>query len=589
MMKTSTVAACPGVVPASALVSPPGRACDLGGDMMKQALEYLDRGFSVIPMSYIPPKDGEKKGSKVPLVKWKDFQNVRPTREQVTEWWTKWPMAMIGVITGSISGVCTIDVDDDSGYEVLVDLIPDSMTIPTYSTPSGGCQMVFAMPDTQLLSAVRNLPGCDLRAERGIAIFPPSKNPIGSYTWRKGLSLQEVELPGLPSSYLDKISSSSSVVSSTNNNKNKIIYKGGVTTAETPCYNPLHELQGVTFSYDDGSRNASIFHLAITLIRGGMSQSEVEYAVRNAAKTCVPPLNDQEVSSILSSAFARKFGRIRNIHCELESWVIETTGNFRVSEAYAELQLVTKEERGAARTALTRLCSTGLIERVGDKNGSYRLKRSDCDDIDFLNADTTPFDVTWPLGVDKYVELYRKSIVIIAGQSNAGKTAYCLNVARENMAKHRINYFLSEGDPAELRVRLEKFGEPLSIWKNVKFKTPKGANLSKIIVPDGFNIIDYLEIHKDFYEVSGIINDVYENLTTGIAVIAMQKPEGRDLGVGGRGTLDKARLYLAIEPGRIKIVKGKIWAREGINPNGMTMQWSLVGGCKFFPKGLWMN
>ena len=577
MKESKFFAARPGV--ASPLpVSPPGRVCESGGIIM-QALEYLNRGFSIIPMAYRPPANGQKKGDKVPLVKWKDFQETRPTEAQVRDWWTKWPDAMIGVITGSLSGVCTVDVDEDVGYEVLSDIIPDSMTIPTYSTPSGGCQMVFEAPTTPLLSAVRNLPGCDLRAERGIAIFPPSQNAVGKYQWREGLSINDVPPPPLPNAYLDFISS--------NNTNNKIIYKGDVTPDSLESNKEGNALQRVTFSFDDGCRDESLFHLAITLIRGGMPRHEVEYVVNNAAKICNPPLPSAQIRKILDSAFARKLGRLRNVQGELENWVRETTGNFRVTEAYLELQIVTKEEKAAARMAFRRLVLADIIEKVGDKNGNYRLKQAVCDKIDWENADVTPYDVVWPFGIEKFVKIYRKSIIIVAGEGNAGKTAMCLNIAKMNQCKNPT-YFMSEGDATELHDRILQFGEPAKNWNNVDFRTIKSANLAKIIDPDGFNIVDYLEIHKDFYEVSGIINEIYEKLSTGIAVIAMQKPAGRDLGIGGRGTMDKARLYLSVEPGRLKIVKGKIWAREGVNPNGMSIKWKLVKGCKFIPEGYWV-
>ena len=78
-----------------------------------------------------------------------------------------------------------------------------------------------------------------------------------------------------------------------------------------------------------------------------------------------------------------------------------------------------------------------------------------------------------------------------------------------------------------------------------------------------------------------MLTDIFNALDGGIAVVGLQKPAGRDTGVGGARTLDKARLYMAIEPGVLKIVKGKLWRQEHINPNGMYVKWLLGGGANF--------
>jgi hypothetical protein len=533
--------------------------------MINAALMYREKyGFSVIPLTYFPPTKDEKKGKKVPLIKtWKGFQKELPSPEQINLWWTQWPDAMIGVITGKLSGICTIDVDEEIGFEVIQEVVPDSLLMPTYKTPSGGCQMIFKMPDINLRSAVRNLPGCDLRAEAGIALLPPSHNVVGKYEWMPDLSINGNEIPPLPIAYINKI--------------NIKQYKENVTITNS-------EVTGVTtsnISFSQGSRNDSLFSVANSLAKGGMQRNNALYVIESIAKKCEPPLDDREILTIVDSAFQRNLGRSRNIYQELLAWVRVTTGNFHVTSSYNELQVVTKDEKAAARMAYHRMVVDGILEKIGKRDGIYCLKESVADDIDFVNADITPFHVKWPLGVHKKVEIYQKSIVIIAGESNAGKTAYCLNVAKDNRDEHDVLYLLSEGDPAELKIRLLKFKEPLSAWQKVKFKNIRGGNLAKLINPSGFNIIDYLELYKDFYEVGGVIDEIYQRLTTGIAVIAIQKPEGRDLGVGGRGTLDKARLYLSIEPGKIKIVKGKIWKDEFENPNGLYCTWKLGGGCYF--------
>jgi hypothetical protein len=101
------------------------------------------------------------------------------------------------------------------------------------------------------------------------------------------------------------------------------------------------------------------------------------------------------------------------------------------------------------------------------------------------------------------------------------------------------------------------------------------------------NIIDFLEIHDEFYKVGALIKDIFDKLSTGLAVIAIQKNRGRDEGLGGQRSLEKPRLYMAMEPGKLKIVKAKNWLNSTMNPNGMCMEFKLAKGCYFKGTGTW--
>ena len=93
--------------------------------------------------------------------------------------------------------------------------------------------------------------------------------------------------------------------------------------------------------------------------------------------------------------------------------------------------------------------------------------------------------------------IYPKNIIIVAGATNAGKTALLLNVVRMNMDRYEVIYFSSEMGEQELRLRLEKFGQALNSWKFKPIERP--TRFSDVIVPDAINIIDYLELTEDFY------------------------------------------------------------------------------------------
>ena len=53
----------------------------------------------------------------------------------VKAWWKQWPKAMIGIVTGEISGIFVVDCDTAAGYESVQKLIPDNLLFPVERTP----------------------------------------------------------------------------------------------------------------------------------------------------------------------------------------------------------------------------------------------------------------------------------------------------------------------------------------------------------------------------------------------------------------------------------------------------------------------
>ncbi|MBW2618874.1 MAG: hypothetical protein JRC92_08370, partial [Deltaproteobacteria bacterium] len=196
-------------------------------------------------------------------------------------------------------------------------------------------------------------------------------------------------------------------------------------------------------------------------------------------------------------------------------------------------------------------------------------------------------DLKWPFGLERLIDLYPKNIVVVAGAPNAGKTALLLNLIRLNMTKHQITYFSSEMGPEELKLRLLNF-EDLSPddWNFGAYD--RSSNFVDVIQPNAVNIVDYLEVTDDFYRVGGEIKAIHDKLDKGLAVIALQKKKGAELGRGAEFSIEKPRLYLALDDGELKIIKAKNWGPEaketGQNPNGKIFYFSLVNGCKFVPR-----
>lgn len=134
------------------------------------ALKYYDGGLVPIPL------EGKRS-----IVEWKKFQTERPTRSQVEEWFTKWPDARIGLITGEISNLLILDIDGEEGLRSVKDKeLPNTWIV---KTPSGGFHYYFNFPtvlkdvETTLVGV---LPKVDTRGNGGYAA---TVNGHKDYTW----------------------------------------------------------------------------------------------------------------------------------------------------------------------------------------------------------------------------------------------------------------------------------------------------------------------------------------------------------------------------------------------------------------------
>jgi hypothetical protein len=164
---------------------------------MQVALTYAEEyGLSVIPV----------KPDKKPFIKWEPYQKCKATPDEIKAWWTRWPGAMIGIVTGSISGIVVIDVDTKEGHEEIQKYLPESLVTPACRTPKGGQHLYFRAPEKPISNNTRAIPGCDFRGEGGYVVAPPSVNGAGkTYAWIEGLSIEEVVLADLPESYINYI------------------------------------------------------------------------------------------------------------------------------------------------------------------------------------------------------------------------------------------------------------------------------------------------------------------------------------------------------------------------------------------------
>ena len=556
---------------------------------LKLALEYEAIGFSVIPVL---------EGKKEPHLPWKEFQTRRATKIEIVEWWKYWPNANVGIVTGAISGVCVVDFDRykeifNPENELLY--FPTDLITPLSHTPRGGLHRWFGTPPEPISGRADVMPGIDFRCEGNFIVAPPSLNGSGKpYAWAEGYSIFEVTPPPVPQSFINLFLQWSGGMggrSPHNKDINTLYIHGAVeSTHDKDPHTPQVSTKS-TDLYTIGRRDEDLFHLAHSLVKSRCDYGFIYKTLNIIAQNCNPPFPMEEANIKIKSAMERASRKERNLMAEIREWVLSTNGIFLSTDIHKCLQLSTREDLKNCSECLRRLIKPeGLIVRHGNKNGMFRCVDQEEELIDYKSVDTSPYEIHFPLDVHKYVTIHKGNIIVLAGESNAGKTAMLMNIAWINRALHDVNYMTSEmQNGTELRVRMDKFNVPIESWDPIKFHF-RTDNFPDKIEPDGLNIVDYLDEGSDAeaYKMPHRLREIADRLKEGIAIVAIQKSPGKEFGFGGAGTLNRARLYMTITKENVlKVVKGKIWKNELINPNGMFCKFKLIAGCKFVLDGQW--
>ena len=534
--------------------------------IVKAARELHEHGLQVMPV---------RPDNKKPYGKFGHLFTDRQSPQQVEAAFKAQSNAMIAVITGTISGgLVMIDTDSPAAFDRFINLIGGFPQTVFDQTPRPGNHFYFHS-DEPIKSVNGFLPQTDCKSEGGYSVFPPSINADGAaYSWGAGSSIFELPLAPLPAAAAAAVRSQERNNTNLNYSKNNLLRDFVDKSVDT-----------VPEMFIEGRRDSDIFTCALAMAKGGMSPEEIYNALAIIGQNCKPPFPEKEIRAKIESAFKRLETRERTLSQDVKDYVLSTTGPYLSTDVHKALGIHTRQDQKNCSEILRRMCEEKIIERTGNKNGCFRLIENDCTEIDFLNCPTEVVDIRYPLGIDQQVKTMPKNIIVVAGEPNSGKTAFCLATAKMNMNRFPVHYFSSEMGPLELKSRLEKDDLQLEHWK-VRF-WERASNFADVIRPDAINIIDFLEMHDDFYRIGGLIKEIFDKLNKGIAIIALQKNPGTNYGLGGQRSLEKARLYLAMEPNKIKIVKCKNWQRADFNPNGQEIDFKLVNGCRFLNDGLW--
>ena len=540
---------------------------------VEAALDYARRGWPVFPCHYVFSNGKCSCGkpdchspAKHPMTL-RGLQDATSDEKIIRNWWGKHPKANIGILTGSASGLVVVDIDPRSGgMESLkaIKKLGNFPVTPEVFTGGGGEHIYLAHPGNgtkiKTTANMAGYRGIDLKGDGGYVIAPPSKHISGGkYTWKR--HHLKNKLAPMPAWLVNLVNGSRQGLPQVVLEKKGVPYSGSLIK--------------------EGQRDIAIFNLVRTLRKGGMAYEDVcQHAVMFAKNCCDPPWTEKEAIAKVNSTWNAE----RNIGADIKEFLKYTQGTFRLCEIKDWLQVTNQRDYGLLKVTIHRLVKANVLERIEKQPGVYRVVERDVEEIALEDEDDNPpLNIKWPFGLENLVDIMPKNIIVLAGTKDSGKSAFCMNTIKLNMHSWDIRYFSSEMGEQELKRRLRRHDDmKLSDWKFKAYM--RASNFADVIFPEAFNIIDYLEISKDFHMVSEDIRKIYDRLTTGIALVALQKDKDAEYGRGKSFSLEKARMYLTLDKHQfhntLTIKSGKNWHQEGVNPAGIEVKYKIVNGAK---------
>ena len=554
-------------------------------------------------LSFFPLPYGEKNDA---TFKWGEFQKRRPRIGEVKKWFGNDAQHNVAIVCGSISGnLVVLDCDtEDRFYELASTIckkleIDDFLDFTRVVKTGKGCH-IYLFVNEPVQS--HKFPKLDIKAEGGYVVAPPSLHPNGNH--------YEFLNPLVPIKHIDSLID----IGIDLKQRHKSVTKS-VTGQDNWITKAL-------LGVGEGDRNNTCFKLA-GYFKNHHPVDITEKLLLEWNKKNTPPLDEREILLSIKSAYknpprdptpgphptpgtpgphptpgpwvysvnnaALDTKRHKSVTDSvtksmaevIEEWVKDSSGWFDYDEVDREVGIKTALDKHNRRMIFKRLKDAGIIEAHPKQNKLFRYLNVTVRLIDFKSAlGHKSLSIKYPFGIEQYFKTYPGNIIVVAGAPDAGKTAFLLNLIYLNQHDYSIFYQSSEMGNEELANRLMNF-ENISLDEWNFTAEERSSNFTDIIRPDCVNIIDYMELSGEFYMVAEYLRQIYDKLSTGIAIVALQKDPKADQGRGGIFGLEKPRLYLNMDSNKITIRKAKNWTRPDVNPNRLELKFKIVAGCRF--------
>lgn len=255
------------------------------------ALQYASIGWQVLPLHAIDaagkctcknPKCSAP--GKHPLTQ-HGLQDATKDPTIISQWWSRWPFANVGIATGTVSNLVVLDIDPrHNGDDTLFDLEVSNGKLPLTLealTGGGGKHILFSHPGRRIPNDSKGIifgQGIDVRGDGGYIVAPPSIHVSkNQYDWEASSDpITDKPIP-MPGWMLQKFPTNNNRASGQSNN-------------------------GTGKKAKSGNRNITLTQIGGSLRRQGLAQPQIEATLLDLnKKICNPPLPDAEVIKISKS------------------------------------------------------------------------------------------------------------------------------------------------------------------------------------------------------------------------------------------------------------------------------------------------
>lgn len=251
--------------------------------MLDHALVYLHAGLPVFPccsplMGIHQHRDPDTREmvtcpkdrvGKVPMVRWRGYQNELPDEETVRQWWSRWPTANIALCTGELSGILVLDADGTDARKTCLQNGGLDETPMVWTGKVGGAHFHLAYPGGDVRNFARKLPGTDMRAQGGYVLMPPSMHSSGNiYRWNE--STRHFSYAAVPG-WL------------------QALIEADGPDGDGHAFGDDFDIHEVLEGIPEGKRDDTLYRYACRLRHDDVPKVEAEELLRRAARACIPP------------------------------------------------------------------------------------------------------------------------------------------------------------------------------------------------------------------------------------------------------------------------------------------------------------
>ncbi|MBB5347183.1 bifunctional DNA primase/polymerase [Desulfoprunum benzoelyticum] len=278
----------------------------------------------------------------------------------------------------------------------------------------------------------------------------------------------------------------------------------------------------------------------------------------------------------------RKWGGIAG---DVREYVDGHPGEVKYSQLCQDIGIFTRRDKKTANDALNYLVKTGVIEKHPAKRGVYLPTEPGLEFMQPVIEKGIPLPLPFPLGLHNHFNVMPGTVIVIGGATNSGKTLMAMDLLRRwtgqlsgigadplvspphslrsfsggvpapgevdqrlvEIARTGIRYLNSEMTSEELGALLAEMGPDGDMLCHHVQWVSRQYDFPRAVLTDGITILDFLQIHRDFYEIGETIAQMADRVGAGLLVILIQKKSGESFPRGGEFALERARIALLLD------------------------------------------